>query len=122
MLLSIILTTLLWELSLGRSIVQNDNETLYDENLDYAETTSSTVAQEWNSTLAYMPSAHDIEKDNFTNEDYQQDDLESIEDLLELDTISSTASVTQFLNASIKQENTSSTIEGMEYMAIDITT
>ena len=37
---------------------------MYDENLDYVETTSFTVAQEWNSTLTFVPSANDIEKGN----------------------------------------------------------
>lgn len=122
MLLSIFLTVLLWELSIGRSIGKNDNETLYDENLDYAVTTSSTVAQEWTSAFTNVPSTNDTEKGYVTDEDYHQNDLENIEDLLDLDTISSTASISHSLNESIKQENSSSTIEGIEYMAIEITT
>ena len=96
MLLSIVLTALLWELSIGRSIGKNgicpfniiqnqrfskylscfweklskkanlfiDNETLYDENLDHAVTTSSTVAQEWTSAFTNVPSTNDTEKGN----------------------------------------------------------
>ena len=41
-----------------------DNETLYDENLDYAVTTSSTVAQEWTSVFTNVPSTNDTEKGN----------------------------------------------------------
>ena len=38
---------------------------MYDENPDYAVTTSSTVAQEWTSVFTNVPSTNNTEKGNF---------------------------------------------------------
>jgi len=120
--ISVLLTLLSWEQSLGRSIGQNGNETLYNEPLEYLDASSPTIQQEWNSTTARVLYNNETELDELIPVEYQLKDIEETENATEKELFVSKPSFTPSFYDSTMKENTSFFTIITDDLNIEITT